>query len=438
MSSVRLPVIDFSKQDLKPGTPEWDVLKVQVREALTKYGCFEASTDRLKEVGKPIIGAMEEIFDLPLEYKKRCVFDSIFGGHTMAPLNETFHIDNWNVADQEYIQQHLTNILWPQGNPNFSKTLLCFRELASGLDKTIRTMILESFGLDHKYIKEHIDLTTYNVRLMKYEGQPQSNDAPGLAPHFDQNLLSLLYQNGVNGLEIQKNDGEWIKVKCAPDSFIVIIGESLGVLLNGRLPSPYHRVRNVGNDKTRYSAGFFSMPKGGRKVKVPEEVKKFKDALQRAKDAARGDKEALQAIDEDAIFDEVAGGTKGRRLGLGNIALAERCGVVNPCSSLTQENQELKENIRSLSQDNEATKAKQIQSDQKLNKLQEYLQTMCAALAQQNIHYPPPRILEQVSESSSTTCQQPQQPGPVENSPDKDNNIQDEDLETHDEENNIG
>ncbi|OMO75382.1 hypothetical protein CCACVL1_16184 [Corchorus capsularis] len=87
---------------------------------------------------------------------------------------------------------------------------------------------------------------------------------------------------------------------------------------------------------------------------------KFKDALQRAKDAARGDREALQAIDEDAIFDEVAGGTKGRRLGLGNIARAERCGVVDPCSSLTQENQELKETIRSLSQDNEATKAKQI------------------------------------------------------------------------------
>ncbi|OMO96518.1 Transposase, Ptta/En/Spm, plant [Corchorus capsularis] len=38
-------------------------------------------------------------------------------------------------------------------------------------------------------------------------------------------------------------------------------------------------------------------------------MKKFEDALQRAKDAARGDQEALRAIDEDAIFDEVAGGT---------------------------------------------------------------------------------------------------------------------------------
>ncbi|OMO95580.1 Transposase, Ptta/En/Spm, plant, partial [Corchorus capsularis] len=87
-----------------------------------------------------------------------------------------------------------------------------------------------------------------------------------------------------------------------------------------------------------------------------------------------------------------------------------------------------------ITMDNEATKAKQIQSDQKLDKLQEYLQTMCAALAQQNIHFPPPRILEQVSESSGTTRHQPQQPEPVENPPNKDDNNQEEDLEAHDQE----
>ncbi|OMO70323.1 protein CHUP1, chloroplastic-like protein [Corchorus olitorius] len=168
------------------------------------------------------------------------------------------------------------------------------------------------------------------------------------------------------------------------------------------------------------------------------EIKKFRAALEKVKTAAGGDQEALRAIDEDAIFDEVAGGTKGRRLGLGNIVHAERCGVVDPCSSLTQENQQLRETIRSLSQDNEATKARQMQYDQMLDKMQEYLQTMCDAQAQQNIHFPPPRILEQVSESSGTTRQQPQQPDPVENSPNKDVNNHDEDLEAHDQENNIG
>ncbi|OMP00172.1 Oxoglutarate/iron-dependent dioxygenase [Corchorus olitorius] len=269
---VRLPVIDFSKQDLKPGTPEWDVLKVQVREALAEYGCFEASTDRLKEVGKPIIGALEEIFDLPLETKKLCVSEkNRFIGYyaPKAPMAESFAIDN--VDEENNIQQSLTNILWPQGNPSFSKSQVCFAELALGLEKTIRAMILESFGLDDNYVKEHMDLTKYSVRLMKYEAQTQSNDDPLLVAHYDSNLLTLLYQNEVNGLEIQ-NNGEWIKVKFSPHSFIVMIGETLSALLNGRLPSVLHCVMNVENNKTRYSTGFFSCLKGGFKVKVPEEV----------------------------------------------------------------------------------------------------------------------------------------------------------------------
>ncbi|OMO67457.1 Isopenicillin N synthase [Corchorus olitorius] len=100
----------------------------------------------------------------------------------------------------------------------------------------------------------------------------RSND-PNLGAHSDLNLVTLLYQNDVNGLEIQNNDGEWIKVKFSPHSFIVVIGDSLSVLLNGRLPSPYHRVMMAaGNDKTRYSAGFFSYLKGGCEVKIPEEL----------------------------------------------------------------------------------------------------------------------------------------------------------------------
>ncbi|OMO83171.1 serine/threonine-protein kinase SRK2J [Corchorus olitorius] len=62
---------------------------------------------------------------------------------------------------------------------------------------------------------------------------------------------------------------------------------------------------------------------------------------------------------------------------------------------------------------------------------------MCATVAQQNIHFPPRRILEQVSESSAMIRQQPQQPEPVKNSPNEDHN-QEEHLEAHDQEKNLG
>ncbi|KAE8718476.1 Detected protein of unknown function [Hibiscus syriacus] len=71
---VKLPVIDFSNQNLKPGSPKWDSAKHQVREALEEYGCFEASLDQVLELRDAVFGAMEEAFDLPLEAKKALRF----------------------------------------------------------------------------------------------------------------------------------------------------------------------------------------------------------------------------------------------------------------------------------------------------------------------------------------------------------------------------
>ncbi|XVF74657.1 hypothetical protein PTKIN_Ptkin13bG0128800 [Pterospermum kingtungense] len=269
---ARPPVIDFSKQGLKPGTPEWDLVKLQLRQALEKYGCFEALFDKVVEVQEALFGAMQELFDLPLQTKQRYVSDKPFRGYSRptATLYESMVIDDANIA--ENIEQRLANALWPQGNTSFSKTLLSFSELASGLEKTIRRMILEIFGVE-KYMDELMDSINYMLRLTKY-GRPQpqtSEPTMGLRAHCDQDMLTLLYQNEVNGLEIQTKDGEWINVKPSPKTFIVMIGESLSIWLNGRLSPPPHRVIVTGNE-TRYCAGLFATPRGGYQVKAPEEL----------------------------------------------------------------------------------------------------------------------------------------------------------------------
>ncbi|OMO69331.1 2-oxoglutarate-dependent dioxygenase-related protein [Corchorus olitorius] len=72
---VKLPVIDFSNQDLKPGTLEWDLVKAQVRQAIHEYGCFEASFDKIMEVRKPLIGAIKTLIFLSLERNINVVGD---------------------------------------------------------------------------------------------------------------------------------------------------------------------------------------------------------------------------------------------------------------------------------------------------------------------------------------------------------------------------
>ena len=116
---VRLPVIDFSKIDLNPGTSGWDTVKVQVRQAAEEFGCFEASYDKILELRKPLFGALKELFDLPLETKKLVVSKKLYRGYTgaAAPWSESMVIDNGNIA--ESIEKNLTKILWAQGNSSF-------------------------------------------------------------------------------------------------------------------------------------------------------------------------------------------------------------------------------------------------------------------------------------------------------------------------------
>jgi isopenicillin N synthase-like dioxygenase len=89
-------------------------------------------------------------------------------------------------------------------------------------------MILESLGVE-KYIEEHMNSTDYVLRLMKYKS-PQTNDTKlGLVSHTDQNITTILYQNQVGGLEVMTKDEKWISYKPSPNSFVVMIGDSLKV-----------------------------------------------------------------------------------------------------------------------------------------------------------------------------------------------------------------
>ncbi|OMP00180.1 Oxoglutarate/iron-dependent dioxygenase [Corchorus olitorius] len=271
-SPLKLPVIDFTKQELKPGSVEWDSVKGQVLQALQDYGCFEASFEKIPtELREAIFVAVKELFDLPLQTKIRNVskkpFHGYVGQYPQVPLFESMGFDDADIIENVEAQ---TSKMWPQGNTDFSKTIQSFSKQLSDLDQMVRRMILESFNLE-KYMDEHMDSTNYLLRVMKYKGPKTIETKLGLNSHTDKNIVTILYQNEVEGLAIQSKDGEWFDVKPSKDSFIVMIGESLYAWLNGRLHSPYHRVMMTG-DKARYSMGLFSIPKAGYMIKAPEEL----------------------------------------------------------------------------------------------------------------------------------------------------------------------
>ncbi|KAI5675606.1 hypothetical protein M9H77_06556 [Catharanthus roseus] len=174
---IKLPIIDFSSQDLKFGTPIWDSVKIEVRKALEEFGCFKALFDKIPlPLRKSLFEGMADLFYLPLQTKIKNSSKKPFHGlhnvgqYPIAPLYESMGIEE--PISPEKVES-FTKLMWPQGNSTFSKTIQSYSEQLAELDKIVRRMILESFGLE-KYMNEHMDSTDYLLRIMKYKG-PQTN-----------------------------------------------------------------------------------------------------------------------------------------------------------------------------------------------------------------------------------------------------------------------
>ncbi|KAK9149777.1 hypothetical protein Scep_008534 [Stephania cephalantha] len=198
-SALRLPIVDFIKEDLKPGSPEWDSLKTQVKQALQEYGCFEALYNKVpSDLSIDLYEGLEELFDLPLQTKLRNRSNKPFHGYYDHIVFKCLFLDLLNINTVNLYAKQLVE-----------------------LDHMVRRMVLESLGVD-KYYDEHIESTNYLLRVMKYKGPQTSEAKMGLNSHTDKNILTILHQNQVAGLEVQTKDGEWFDVKPSPNSFIVM------------------------------------------------------------------------------------------------------------------------------------------------------------------------------------------------------------------------
>ncbi|KAH0904613.1 hypothetical protein HID58_044116 [Brassica napus] len=258
--------------------PEWDSVRAQVRTALEEYGCFEALFNGASvELRKALFEASEEFFDLPLETKLRTKSDKLYKGYAEAigcdGANNPQKCRRSNLQALASRQHHLQKRLIQKaevGNletgyryPAISrKNVQSFAENLIALDVKVRTMIMESFGLE-KYVEEHLN-----------SARKHFQEQPGLNPHIDSHFLTILCQNDVvDGVEIKAKDGEdWIKAKPSQgSSFLVIAGASLHLLLNGRVFPPFHRVVITGK-KDRHVAGLFVLPKEGLFINALEEM----------------------------------------------------------------------------------------------------------------------------------------------------------------------
>ncbi|CAN6371409.1 unnamed protein product [Urochloa humidicola] len=124
-------------------------------------------------------------------------------------------------------------------------------------------MVLESVGAMPEDAEEQARATSLRLRLSGYPAPGTAEGRVGLPAHRDTSFLSVLTQNGVDGLEMElSRGGGWGRSALSSSSggsFLILAGDMLKVLTNGRVFSPLHRVV-VAGDETRYSCILFSNP----------------------------------------------------------------------------------------------------------------------------------------------------------------------------------
>jgi len=83
-------------------------------------------------------------------------------------------------------------------------------------------------GLQPNYLKEEFADPMLNIGLIFYPPCPQPELVLGLGAHSDPNIMSVLLQDEIGGLQVKKGN-KWVGVAPVPNALIINIGDQLQV-----------------------------------------------------------------------------------------------------------------------------------------------------------------------------------------------------------------
>ncbi|KAI9116814.1 hypothetical protein K1719_012180 [Acacia pycnantha] len=255
--SMSIPVVDL--QD--PNAIE------TISLACGEWGIFQ-----LKNHGIPLSLLIKHFFSLPLEQKEKALRHpggiSGYGSPKLKPFyskamwHEGFVITSSCYDDAKKV--------FPEHDyARFCETM---EEIQKKLKMTVEKVtgvILELFrvrGQEEKWAKSD----NYAFKMYKYPSCPHSDRVMGLNPHKDTSIVTFLHQTQVEaktgneiraddqtfGFQIFKEGIGWVSVPMDSDMFVVIVGDVLEILSNGRFKAVQHRV-TVSETAHRYSYAYF-------------------------------------------------------------------------------------------------------------------------------------------------------------------------------------
>lgn len=240
-----------------------DALTEKLYKEIKSFFALEEATKRAYEIEG--LGGQRGYVSFGKEHAK---------GKKEGDLKEFWHFGQEPSADANLPDTYPENIKVTQ-LPDFNATgMEAYRMLEKTGIYVLRALALY-IGVDEHYFDHWA--TNGNSILRPIHYPPITDEPKGAVragAHGDINLITLLMGASTGGLQVLRNDGEWIEAKPADDELVINVGDMLERHTNNKLRSTIHRVVNPPKDQwgtPRYSIPFFMHPRSDMKLNcMPE------------------------------------------------------------------------------------------------------------------------------------------------------------------------
>ena len=160
---------------------------------------------------------------------------------------------------------------WPAALPELRTAALHWIDRLSTVAGRLLHELLASIGARPDFYDDafagHPHL---RLKLVRYPGTAPDGAGQGVGAHKDYGFITLLLQDSVGGLQVEREwgsprpeggGGSFLEVPPLEGAFVVNLGELLEVATDGYLKATNHRVVSPAGARERYSVPFFYNPR---------------------------------------------------------------------------------------------------------------------------------------------------------------------------------
>ena len=266
-----IPILDMSP--LVDGDNIQELAK-ELRSACKDIGFFYAVNHGVSNtVITNAFAASRRFFDQPLEWRMQVHKDRFHRGY--LPLGTTKYPgkpadlkDSFDIGVDLPLTHPDVEGGLPLHGPNQWPVAQWFKEPAELYFSAVKSfgfklllLFAKSLDLEDDFFLRHYDNPTILMRMLHYppQSEAQEEGSIGALAHTDYGVITVLAQDPLGGLELERRDGSWIKAPYIPGTFVVNIGDLMGRWTNDVYRSNKHQVINrLGLE--RFSIPFFFNP----------------------------------------------------------------------------------------------------------------------------------------------------------------------------------